>query len=235
MIFVGNFALISPASLLQMLCQEQRSVTITAWRGQQEVVIQLDEGMVVGAHAVELGTEPATRLPGAAAVYHWLAWESGRFRIAMLQDRPVVQMTEPWEELVLEAARQRDEIGATLEHLPACSPAHQLAPLLDQAPALAGLALVGYDGRLLGATGLPEAVLQQAPTLAGNLAAAGAALNGRRAVALYVTGPVRLLVADWGQGIVGLAVPGADVPIVEASSQLADCGPAAHALANACA
>ncbi|NJN18619.1 MAG: DUF4388 domain-containing protein [Oscillochloris sp.] len=101
----GDFAMLSPASLLQMLGQEQRSVQIKAWRGNSEATVQLLEGMIVAATCDELS--------GEEALFRLAIWDSGRFQVVPLDDSAAPDMTASWEELLLEAAA-----GVTSLNLP---------------------------------------------------------------------------------------------------------------------
>ncbi|MEN9939153.1 MAG: hypothetical protein RLZZ387_5732 [Chloroflexota bacterium] len=93
----------SPAGLLQVLCQEQRSALITARRGADEAVVRVTEGLVFETRC---GTDE-----GAAAVCRLMVWDGGQFHV---EPAPVPALGEPlagsWEELVLETARRRDEM-----------------------------------------------------------------------------------------------------------------------------
>jgi hypothetical protein len=98
----GNLSLISAASLIQLLCQEQRSVSMVLRYNDRTARLTLAEGMVVTAHCHELR--------GAEAVYHVLHWPDGLFHIQPLAQLPAeIEIEDTWEGLLLEAARRRDE------------------------------------------------------------------------------------------------------------------------------
>jgi len=146
-----------------VLCQEQQSVIITSVRGLQKAAISLWEGMIVTATCGEL--------VGEEAIYNWLCWESGQFDIIPLVEPPdLTEVLAPWEELVLEAAQQRDEHELSLP--PPLQPfsQHHIDAMLAKCPDLQGLALVSYDGLLLGARGIPDTLLPQMTTLVLGLA-----------------------------------------------------------------
>jgi hypothetical protein len=209
----GDFSLISPPSLLQTLGQERRSARITAWRGESVAVIDLLEGMVVAARCDDLR--------GEEAVFRFASWDYGRFQVGQQVAAPeLTEMAAFWEELLLEGARRRDELELTLPPVPDYPQRATLDGLLAECPALAGFALVGYDGRLLAAVGLDEEVATQATALVCNLDAVGQAFGARRGVVLYAGGGGKLLLADLGgMLLLGLPAPGASVG--EATSQIA--------------
>jgi hypothetical protein len=217
----GDFSLISPASLLQTLGQERRSARVTAWRGESEAVIDLLEGMIVAASC--------DGARGDEAVFRFVAWDCGRFQVGQQLASPeLTEMAASWEELLLEAARRRDELELTLPALPGYPQRAALDALLAECPALAGFALVAYDGRLLGAVGLSEAVASHAAAVVCSLDAAGLAYGARRGVALYAGGGGKLLLADLG-GMLLLAVPAPGASVGEATSQIAALGQEAFA------
>lgn len=209
----GSFSLISPASLLQMLCQEQRSVRITAWRGASELVLDLQHGMIVAARC--------GALIGEEAVFQLAAWETGRFQVERLpDDQAEPELVLEWESLLLEGARRRDELELSLPPLSDEPADMELLGLYTHCPALVGVALVGYDGRLCGAVGIDPALTAGLTVAASCIELIGRALAARPGVMLYVGGGQRLLVADRGDGlVVGLPASGANIG--EASSQLA--------------
>jgi hypothetical protein len=209
--FSGDFAFFSPASLLQVLCQERRSVTIHAWRGTATASIDLANGLIVAARQDDL--------TGAEAVYRWLAWDSGQFRLLSLALLPAeTDVVGPWEELVLEAARRRDEIEHALPPLPAAPDRAILETLLASFATLQGLALLSYDGRVLATIGLDDVLVGQLQTVMHGLLLIGTALHASPAV--YIGGTYRLLYADWGNTIAALGVPAVGADLSEAARQL---------------
>jgi Domain of unknown function (DUF4388) len=98
---VGHFALISPAGLLQILCQEQRAVLITAQRDAEHAEIRIADGLVLSASCAGRSSE--------AAICCLLDWLTGQFTVTPLAELPDDDPLGPWEALVLEAARRRDE------------------------------------------------------------------------------------------------------------------------------
>ncbi|MEI8306377.1 MAG: DUF4388 domain-containing protein [Chloroflexales bacterium] len=99
----GSFSLLSPPTLLQAFCQEQRSVYLAARRGQITAAIWIWEGLIVAA--------TCDGLEGDEAVYRIASWDSGLFTVAPIYTSPTATMAATCEELLLEAARRRDEFG----------------------------------------------------------------------------------------------------------------------------
>lgn len=214
MFFHGNFALISPAGLLQLLCQERRSVLITAWCGESSVRVQLADGMIICARY--------DQIEGPEAIYRLLSWGYGQFQ---LEPSPAPPASRPlagsWEELLLEAARRRDEQPSIGDTPRSAGPSRQqLIALLEVSPALAGIAAIGYDGRLLAEVELAPGLAPQAPALAGSLAVAAAALGGNPAISLYSSGGQQILLAEWGGQTLVLAIAAPGAQIGDAISQL---------------
>lgn len=213
MFFAGDFTLITPASLLQLLCQEQRSVAITAQRGDESACIQIIEGMIVRA---QCGASN-----GREAMYRWLVWDGGSFYVNVLHEAPAeVDMMAHYEELVLEAARRRDELELTLTPVLPYPQRSQLEQILVQCPALAGIALVSSEGRLLGALGLDHVLTLEAQSVVAGLAIVGGLLAAPpQQIALYITSNYRLLLVQWGR-VWLLAVPTSGASVSEATAQI---------------
>ncbi len=213
MFFHGNFAIISPATLIQMLCQEQRSVIIVAQRGNVEAMIQIFDGLIVAARCADLRD--------AEAVYQLAAWDSGQFRVELAPEPPnPLSMTMGWEELLLEAARRRDELELALPALPPYPSRQQIDELLNECPSLSGVALVSYDGRLLAAVGMEEALVDVAVELALGLAMVRELLGNGRIPSIYIGNGHKLLLHDRGDGTLLLAVPMSGASLTDASNQI---------------
>jgi hypothetical protein len=220
MFFHGDFTIISPPGLIQLLCQERRSAVIHAWRGEVAARVQLFEGLIVAA---ECGM-----YTGEEAVYHMAVWDSGQFQVEAAPDPPSsMDFAAGGEELLLEAARRRDELELALPRLPPYPLRQEIDALLAACPALGGVALVGYDGRLLASVGIADALVHHVLTLAGGLAAVSSALaeytpvvGSRGSAALYLGAGQRLLLADDAIGTRYLAVPAAGASVGEALGQL---------------
>jgi hypothetical protein len=99
----GSFSLLSPATLLQAFCQEQRSVYLAARQGAAAATIWIWEGLIVAA--------TCDGIDGPEAVYRLAGWETGLFTVAPVYTSPPATMAATCEELLLEAARRRDEFG----------------------------------------------------------------------------------------------------------------------------
>jgi hypothetical protein len=208
----GDFGLVTPAGLLQLLGQEQRSVRIMAWNGASEARLDLLEGLIVWASCDDLLAEEA--------VYRFAAWHSGRFEVVALEHEPdVAEVVGSSEALLLEAARRRDELELLAAPAPVDRADETLADLLAACPSLAGAALIGRDGRIRDAQGLNAHALAVAATIAHGLDVAGRALGVRSSVALFVMGGQRLLLADRGTTLL-LATPMPHAGLADVLAQL---------------
>lgn len=225
MFFYGNFEFISAASLLQALCQERRTVLISAWRGTVEASIHLFEGQIVDARCGDLRQTDA--------VCQVMSWDCGQFRLDPA-DTLVTKdsFVGDWEELALEAARRRDELELNNPPLPPGPSRQQLLTLLIACPAIAGIATAGYDGRLLAEVGVSDALLPYVTTLTSGLLSVGMALQQHRGVSLYINGGQKLLLADCGDQLIVLAVPAVNARVNDAISQLASILPRIRYQAN---
>jgi hypothetical protein len=105
----GDFALMSPGGLLQILCQERRSVTIEAWNGNQHARIAIAEG--------EIAEAQCDQQPADESVYIFLGWDVGIFAVQPWEPPSEPGFIGGWEELALEAARRRDEESAGINPL----------------------------------------------------------------------------------------------------------------------
>jgi hypothetical protein len=210
----GTFALISPASLVQLLCQERRSVAITAWRGASVASLQISEGLILAARCDELA--------GEAAVYRMMVWDSGRFVVEPIAaPTEAVFLANDWEGVLLEAARRRDELEQQLAPLLPAPSRQQLDALLAECPLLAGVALVGDDGRLFAAVNMDDQIVRAAPQIAVNLTLIGRLLDGQREqVAVYALANRRLLCCNTGDGMIVLATPTRGANLAETAAQL---------------
>ncbi|MFQ3663496.1 MAG: DUF4388 domain-containing protein [Chloroflexaceae bacterium] len=101
MFLQGSFSTISAAALIQTLCNERRAVQIEAWRDKATACICLEEGVVIAAQCE--GHE------GPEAIFRLVDWPDGLFRVVRLPVNVQPTMAIPPEELLLEAARRRDE------------------------------------------------------------------------------------------------------------------------------
>ncbi|HEX9925926.1 MAG TPA: DUF4388 domain-containing protein [Anaerolineae bacterium] len=98
----GDLQDMSLASLMQMLCLDQRKATLVLKRSQADQgAIFFDSGRIVHA---EVGS-----LIGEAAVYHLLSWGDGTFEMNEQQIIPSQTITVPWNHLIMEGMRLIDE------------------------------------------------------------------------------------------------------------------------------
>ncbi|NJK81866.1 MAG: DUF4388 domain-containing protein [Chloroflexaceae bacterium] len=212
MFFSGTFTLVTPASLLQLLCQEQRSVIVTAWRGRQQAQVSIAEGLVVAARC--------NNLTGKEAVYSWLVWDSGQFQIDYLISMPeMIEMMTPYEELLLEAARRRDELETELPALLRYPQRQELETLLTQCPAVSGLAIISREGRLLGSIGLEDSQVEPLGAAASGLWLVAETLHTQPEIVVYATDTHRLLLVDKQTHLL-LAVPAAGSSMADARNQI---------------
>ncbi len=174
----GDFSILSPASLIQSLCHERRPVTITAWHHTSIASIHLADGVVLGA--------TCDALEDAEAIYYVATWEHGHFSVVPLEDVPDATLGAGPEELLLEAARRRDERTELPESAVSPLPAQQTAALLHMAHDISRLLLIGYDGRLLSSVGTTSTNIPRVTEVALALADA-AQLAGNRVAALQFT------------------------------------------------
>jgi hypothetical protein len=176
------------------------------------------EGLIVAASYADAANEEA--------VYRWLAWDSGQFRLTPLPTTPATSaMMGVWEELVLEAARRRDELEDAVAPLPPYPTRADLDALLAERPALSGLALLGDDGRLLGAVGIPADLVEQLPLIMIALRDIRHALNQQQPT-VYAYGEHRLLFDVWQPGVLALALPAPGASLNEAVAHLQPTGSA---------
>lgn len=98
----GDLQDMNLASLMQMLCLDQRKATLVLKRSQADQgAIFFDSGRIVHA---EVGS-----LIGEAAVYHLLSWGDGTFEMNEQQIIPSQTITVPWNHLIMEGMRLIDE------------------------------------------------------------------------------------------------------------------------------
>jgi hypothetical protein len=205
MFLQGSFALISPAALIQTLCQEQRTVTITASRNGCTARVWIADGLLVGARCNEHADEEA--------IYRLAQWADGMFVVAAGADDAPTTMEAEAESVLLEAARRRDE-GELIPPVPAPADLY-LDQILSRCPSLAGGALVRSDGASITA-GMPVT----APLVATNLAAIGVALGNTSGIAAYIGPGQRLLLTRSAAGHILLASVRPGEGLGEAGAQI---------------
>lgn len=210
----GNFALISPPSLIQILCQEGRSVVVRAYRGSSRAHLALFEGLIVDAQHDELS--------GPEAFYQLAFWNEGLFAIEPLSEPPGnATMAASWESLLLEAARRRDELELHTNGQSESLPFSLIDQLLNDCPACSGLALVGRDGRLIATAGISEELVQwMCGPLAGLMALAKPVEGVCPTTLMLDDGTLCMVVFDNLQRLF-FGVVRKGVPLAEARRQLA--------------
>ncbi len=87
--------------IIQMLAVSTRTVALTMSRGTQKATIHFDRGEIV--HAV------CGQVIGEQVILDVFAWTGGRFNLEALPTPEERTITQSWQALLLEAARQRDE------------------------------------------------------------------------------------------------------------------------------
>lgn len=98
----GNLRDVNLASLIQMLCMDQRQATLNLKRSDtEEGLIYFEQGEIV--HAL------TNSLTGEEAVYHLLGWAEGTFRINDQTPTPDRTIVMPWNYLLMEGMRLLDE------------------------------------------------------------------------------------------------------------------------------
>ncbi|MBX0329217.1 DUF4388 domain-containing protein [Oscillochloris sp. ZM17-4] len=205
MILQGSFALMSPAALIQTLCQEQRTVTIRASRAGSKAEVWVMDGIIVGARCDEHTDEEA--------IYRMAQWPDGVFTVSAGAANAPETMAADAETLLLEAARQRDE-----GDLPAPTPqaaATGLDRILSACPALKGGTLVRTDGATI-SMGMPET----SPLVAASLSSVGAALDAPPGIVAYIGHGHRLLLTRSGAGHMLLASVRQGESLGEAGAQI---------------
>lgn len=205
MMLQGSFALMSPAALIQTLCQEQRTATIIANRTGATARVWIVDGLVVGARCNEFRDEEA--------VYRIAQWPDGIFTVSAGAASAQATMVADAESLLLEAARRRDE--GDLAPPPPAAAELGLDQVLAGCPTLTGGALVRPDGASI-AAGMPVA----APLVAAGLAAIGQALGGVSGITVYIGQGQRLLMTRSTTGHILLASVRPGESLVEAGAQI---------------
>jgi hypothetical protein len=115
----GDLRDMSLDTLIQMVCQQgSQRMGLFLRQGHQRGIVYIERGEVV--HAC-LGT-----LEGEQAVYQLLRWTAGTFRTSAQVEIPRQTIRVPWGHLLLEGARQADELGQA-------SPERHNQPLSPQA------------------------------------------------------------------------------------------------------
>ncbi|NTV62272.1 MAG: DUF4388 domain-containing protein [Oscillochloris sp.] len=205
MFLQGSFALISPAALIQTLCQEQRTATIIANRNGCTARVWIVDGLLMGARYHEHHDEEA--------LYRLAQWADGIFTVAVGADDSPGTMAAEAEAVLLEAARRRDEGDLRPTPLP---PADlHLDLILAGCPALAGGTLVRSDGASI-TTGMPAS----APLVATSLAAIGMALGNTSGIAAYIGPGQRLLFTRSAAGHILLTTVRPGESLGEAGAQI---------------
>jgi hypothetical protein len=213
MLLQGDLTLISMPGLLQLLCQERRSVYIDVWRGSSHAQLTIIQGVVADAHY--------DLLRGDEAVCQVAVWDQGFFTVRPIEEpRNPPYAATPWESLLLDAARRHDELELTVPALLPTPDAMYVEGILGLCPAIRGLALIGYDGRLLAAIGLESRFVEQAPIVAMQLIQTQRILNPQIETTVFSFATQRLVLTELSETMMALAVLKPDVAEQDAIEQL---------------
>lgn len=99
--FTGIVKDIQLTDLIQMVCLSRADLLVSIQSNDQTGTIYIRSGQL--SHA-QSGT-----LQGEKAVFEMLRWDSGRFETVPYEGSGVVSINKPWEHLLIEGMRQRDE------------------------------------------------------------------------------------------------------------------------------
>jgi hypothetical protein len=213
MVFRGTFKFMRPASLLQVLCTEKRSVHVSAWNCSSRASIHIHEGLVVAAYC--------DNLTDMDALYQWLVWERGQFQLDQETSPPAtVNLAVGWNEVMLGVAWRYPRRNHVTANQASPSITRQLELLLADCSALTGIALIDYDGNVLASCGIAADLQQHLLTLAGGMSLLGNGLGETQSVASYQQGRYHFLLADNEQGLLMLAIPQAEANLDHARAQL---------------
>ncbi len=97
----GNLQDLAVASLIQQVCQEQKTSRLTLRHGREQAELYFQRGSVV--HAT-LGASQ-----GEEVIYNILAWEDGNFELETGIRSPALTIQKSYSSLLLEGARRLDE------------------------------------------------------------------------------------------------------------------------------
>jgi len=98
----GNLRDVNLASLIQMLCMDQRRAILNLKRS------DIEEGLIYFEHG-EIVHALTNSLTGEEAVYHLLSWAEGTFKVNEQVSAPDRTIMMPWNYLLMEGMRLLDE------------------------------------------------------------------------------------------------------------------------------
>ncbi len=128
--FRGVLRQVSLEDVIQMECLNRNSSILEVNGGQWQGSIFIKEGAMVHAQAGDRN--------GEAALNKILSLKGGEFNLKPFVDPPQHSIDGPWEFLLMEAARVRDEASAAEPDEPAPDETVPLAQLLKPAPPVRG-------------------------------------------------------------------------------------------------
>ena len=105
--FIGQVVDLQLVDIIQMGCLGRFTMSLSISQGNEEGLIYFKNGEIVHAELSDL--------EGKEALNTMLGWNEGSFNSQMGISPPKETITEPWEHLLLEGMRRRDETTATEE------------------------------------------------------------------------------------------------------------------------
>jgi predicted regulator of Ras-like GTPase activity (Roadblock/LC7/MglB family) len=178
----GSLTDMSVADLIQLNCQDRRTVKLTIKHDDQEAIIWFKDGNVIHS---SLGS-----LDGEEVIYRILSWQQGKFDSEIDKEAPTTSVNRSWTSLLLEGAKRLDEqsteVKHTRQHQQEVIPmavkkkgellADTLSDLLQSSNDIDGAAVVGIDG-LVYSINVPVGGLDE--TLVGAVGAAALGISKR--------------------------------------------------------
>ena len=101
--FTGTVKDIQLTDLIQMVCLSRADLMVSIQSKEKSGTIYVHSGQL--SHAQVGG------LQGDKALFEMLRWDQGRFETIPYQGGEMVSINKPWEHLLIEGMRQRDEKG----------------------------------------------------------------------------------------------------------------------------
>jgi CheY-like chemotaxis protein len=99
--FVGRVADMQLTDIIQLNCLGKMKTALSISKDDQEGMIYFQDGEIVHA---ECG-----KLSGEEALFTVVGWEGGDFTTKSGETAPVKTIKQPWQELLIEAMRRKDE------------------------------------------------------------------------------------------------------------------------------
>jgi len=109
--FRGTLAGVSLVDIIQLLCTSTTdNLKVRVKSDSKEGIICISSGQIVHAQTLER--------EGESAFYEILSWPNGEFNVVPTELEMIgkISIHKPWQQLVLEAARLKDENHLNLKH-----------------------------------------------------------------------------------------------------------------------